>query len=158
MCIKDRGKHFELWRFLPWLRSLRAMAVSHVCHGRLHVDIPACMFDVLSLVIHHTENTEGYTIVSNNENKRNGRKAWVELSSHFEGSTFKEWVAQEAATTLKHASYSGPKRNFNFRYYCTLHTRAYAKLLRVDNPMTVEQQIDGFILGHPMCNCSKYSN
>ena len=114
--------------------------------------------DVFSLLIQHTENTEGYTIVSNNENKRNGRKAWVELSSHFEGSTFKEWVAQEAVTSLKHASYSGPKRNFNFRYYCTLHTRAYAKLLRVDNPMTVEQQIDGFILGHPMCNCSKYSN
>ena len=103
--------------------------------------------DVFSLLIKHTENTEGYTIVSNNEKKRNGRKAWVELSSHFEGSTFKERVAQEAATTLKHASYSGPERNFTFWDYYTLYARAHSKLLRVDKLMTVEQQIDGFIQG-----------
>ena len=90
---------------------------------------------------------EGYTIVSNNEKKRNGRKAWVELSSHFEGSTFKERVTHEAATPLKHASYSGHKRNFAFGDYYSLHARAHAKLLRVDKPMTVEQQIDGFIQG-----------
>ena len=67
--------------------------------------------DVFSLLLQHTENTEGYTIVSNNEKKRNGRKAWKELSLHFEGSTFKARVAQEAGTTLKTALYSGPKRN-----------------------------------------------
>ena len=69
----------------------------------------------------------------------------MELSSHFEGSTFKERVTQEAATTLKHASYSGPKHNFTFVGYYTLHARAYTKLLRVDKHMTVEQQINGFI-------------
>ena len=31
--------------------------------------------DIFSLLIHHTENTEGCTIVSNNEKKRTGRKA-----------------------------------------------------------------------------------
>ena len=71
----------------------------------------------------------------------------MELSSHFEGSTFKERVAQKAATILKHASYSGPKRNFIFGDYYTLNARALTKLLRVDKPMTVEQQIDGFIQG-----------
>ena len=103
--------------------------------------------DVFYLLIQHTENTEGYTIVSNNEKMRNGRKSCVELSIHFKGSTFKEWVAQEAATTLKHASYSGPKRNFTFGDYYSLHAGAHARLLRVNTPMTVEQQIDGFIQG-----------
>ena len=71
----------------------------------------------------------------------------MELSSHYEGSTFKGRAAQEAATTSKHSSYSGPKRNFIFGDYYILHTLAHTKLLRVDKPMTVEQQIDGFIQG-----------
>ena len=103
--------------------------------------------DVFSLLLQHTENTEGYTIVSNNEKKRNGRKAWKELSLHFEGSTFKERVAQEAGTILKTAAYSGPKRNFNFGDYYSLHAGAHAKLTRANKPMTVEQQIDTFIQG-----------
>ena len=103
--------------------------------------------DVFSLLIQHTKNTEGYTIISNNEKKRNIRKAWVELSIHFEGSTFKARVIQEAVTTLKHNSYPGDKLNLTLRDYYTLHARAHAKLLRVDKPMIVEQQIDGFIQG-----------
>ena len=103
--------------------------------------------DVFSLLLQHTENTEGYTIVSNNEKKRNGRKAWKELSLHFEGSTFKARVAQEAGTTLKTALYSGPKRNFSFGDYYSLHAGAHAKLSRANKPMTVEQQIDTFIQG-----------
>ena len=79
--------------------------------------------------------------------KRIRRKAWVELSSNFEGSTFKEMVACKADTTSKHPSYSGPKRNFTFGDYYTLHAHDHAKLLRVDKSMTVEQQIDGFIQG-----------
>ena len=54
-------------------------------------------------------------------------------------------MAQEAATTLKHASYSGPKRNFTFEDYYSLRAGAHAKQIRVNKPMTVEQQIDGFI-------------
>ena len=103
--------------------------------------------DVFSLLLQHTENTEGYTIVSNNEKKRNGRKAWKELSLHFEGSTFKARVAQEAGTTLKTALYSGPKRNFSFGDYYSLHAGTHAKLSRAEKPMTVEQKIDTFIQG-----------
>ena len=103
--------------------------------------------DVFSLLLQHTENTEGYNIISNNEKKRNGRKAWNELCLHFEGSTYKERVAQEAGTTLKNSCYSGPRRNFTFGDYYTLHSTAQTKLLRAGKPMSVEQQIDSFIQG-----------
>ena len=103
--------------------------------------------DVFSLLLQHTENTEGYNIVSNNEKKRDGRKAWNELCLHFEGATYKERVAQEAATTLKNSCYSGPRRNFTFGDYYTLHATAQCKLLRAGKAMSVEQQIDAFIQG-----------
>ena len=103
--------------------------------------------DVFSLLLQHTENTEGYNIISNKKKKRDGGKAWNELCLHFEGSTYKERVAQEAGTTLNNACYTGPKRNFTFGNYYTLHAGAQVKLLRAGKPMSVEQQIDAFIQG-----------
>ena len=41
--------------------------------------------------------------------KRNGRAAWTSLLNHYEGSTFRERVAQEALKMLRIASYSGPQ-------------------------------------------------
>ena len=140
MIRKEKTGNFE-----EYYDTSREKLIS--CMSLTGPDFQADNGDIFSLLIHHTENTEGNIIVSNNEKKRNGRKAWVELSSHFEGSTFKERVAQEAATTLNHDSYSRPTPNFTFGDYYTLHARTHAKLLRVDKHMTVEQQIDGFIQG-----------
>ena len=67
-----------------------------------------------SLLVQYTNNTEGYSLVQQYEKSRNGRKAWHSLLGHFEGSTFRERVAQEAGTMICTASYSGPRRNFTF--------------------------------------------
>ena len=98
-------------------------------------------------MLQHTGNTEGYNIIPNNEKKRDDRKAWNELCLHFEGSTYKEHVSQEAGTTLNNACYTGPKRNFTFGDYYILHAGARVKLLRASKTMSVEQQIDAFIQG-----------
>ena len=47
----------------------------------------------------------------------------------------------------KNAGYIGPRRNFTFGAYYTLHATAQCKLLRAGKPMSVEQQIDAFIQG-----------
>ena len=64
--------------------------------------------DVFSILLQHTENTEGYSLIEAHEKDRNGRKAWLSLLSHFEGDTFKERVAQEANKILRKVVYHGP--------------------------------------------------
>ena len=103
--------------------------------------------DLYSLIVQHTEGTEGYSLVQSHERRRNGRQAWIALTSHFEGATYRERIAQEAGQTIRSAVYSGPKRNFTFGDYYTRHSRAHIKLLKAGKPMTVEQQIDSFVQG-----------
>ena len=103
--------------------------------------------DLYSLLIQHTEGSEGYAIVEANEKKRNGRKAWKDLLKHFEGSTFKECTGQEAANMLRNASYGGPRRNFTFGDYYSRHAKAHIMLQKVGKGMTIEQQIDTFVQG-----------
>ena len=52
--------------------------------------------DLYSLIVQHTEGTEGYSLVQTHERRRNGRQAWLDLIAHFEGATFRERIAQEA--------------------------------------------------------------
>ena len=102
---------------------------------------------VFSLLIQHTEGTEGYGLVQQYESQRNGRKAWTSLLNHYEGSTFRERVAQEAINMLRTASYSGPRRNFSFSSYYARHSTAHLLLIQAKKPMSVEQQIDTFVQG-----------
>ena len=46
--------------------------------------------EVYSLLLQHTEKSEGYSIVEESSRTRNGRKPWKDLLSHIEGSTYKE--------------------------------------------------------------------
>ena len=103
--------------------------------------------DLYSLIVQHTEGTEGYSLVQAHERRRNGRQAWLDLTSHFEGATFKERIAQEAGQAIRTAKCTGPKRNFTFGDYYSRHSQAHIKLLKAGKPMTIEQQIDAFVQG-----------
>ena len=103
--------------------------------------------DLYSIIVQHTESTEGYSLVQAHERRRNGRQAYLDLVSHFEGATFRERVAQEAGQAIRSAVYTGPKRNFTFGDYYNRHSRAHIKLLKAGKPMTIEQQIDAFVQG-----------
>lgn len=103
--------------------------------------------DLYSLIVQHTEGTEGYALVQAHERRRNGRQAWLDLIAHFEGATFRERTAQEAGQAIRSAIYSGPKRNFTFGDYYNRHSKAHIKLLKAGKPMTIEQQIDAFVQG-----------
>ena len=73
--------------------------------------------EVFSILVQHTENSEGASFVQSNEWRRSGRKTWKELQLHFEGTTYKQRSVQEAGNILKSPSYSGPKKNFSFVDY-----------------------------------------
>lgn len=103
--------------------------------------------DLFSLIVQHTEGTEGYSLVQSHERRRNGRQAWIALTSHFEGATYRERIAQEAGQAIRSALYTGPKRNFSFGDYYSRHSKAHIKLLRAGKPMSIEQQIDAFVQG-----------
>ena len=103
--------------------------------------------DVFSILLQNTENTEGYSLIEAQGVRRNGRQAWLDILSHFEGETFKERVAQEANTILRTVMYHGPRKNFSFGDFYARHSRAHIKLLKANKPMTVQQQIDTFIAG-----------
>ena len=100
---------------------------------------------VLSILVQYTKNTEGDSMVASVTKSRNGRKAWKNLLLHFEGSTYKERLAQEAGSILKNTSYNGPRRNFSFGDYYKRHALAHTKLDSANKPMTTEQKIDMFV-------------
>ena len=99
------------------------------------------------MLIQHTDGTEGYSLVQQYESSRNGHAAWTSLLNHYEGSTFRERVAQEAIKMLRRASYSGPRRTFSFSSYYDHQLTAHIELLNGKKPMTIEQQIDTFMQG-----------
>ena len=68
--------------------------------------------DVFSILLQHTENTEGYSLIEAQEKHRNGRQAWISLLSHFEGDIFKERVAQEASAIFRTVIYHEPRELF----------------------------------------------
>ena len=103
--------------------------------------------DVFSILLQHTENTEGYNLIESQEKRRNGLQVCLSFLSHFEGDTFKERVAQEANAILRMVIYHGPHKNFSFRDYYSRHSKTHSKLLKADKPMTIQQQIDAFIVG-----------
>ena len=103
--------------------------------------------EVFSILLQYTENTERYSLIEAQEKRRNRRQTWLSILSHFEGDTFKQRIAQEVNTILRTVIYHGPRKNFSFGDYYSCHSKAHIKLLKVDKPMTVQQQIDSFIAG-----------
>ena len=106
---------------------------------------------VFSVLLSYTEDTEGHSIIQMHERRRNGRSAWKVLLGHFEGSTYKKRLVQEAANMIRSTSYSGPRNNFTFGKYFDRHSKAHVKLEQANKPMSIEQHIDAFIQG---INCA----
>ena len=100
---------------------------------------------MFSILVQHTENSEGSSIIQANETRHNGRNAWKQLHHHFEGDRYKQRSSQEAGSILRSATYSGVRKNFMFGDYYKLHSNAHTKLLRAGKPMSIEQKIDSFI-------------
>ena len=69
--------------------------------------------DVFSILLQHTEGTEGCSLVEAQERCRNGRATWLALLINFEGDTFKEQIAQEANKILRTVTYQSPRKIFN---------------------------------------------
>ena len=86
---------------------------------------------------------------------RNGRRAWKHLLLHFEGSTYKERLAQEAGNILKHTNYNGLKQIISFGDYYKLHALVHTKLDSANKPMSTEQKADSLIQG---IQCSTTQN
>ena len=86
---------------------------------------------------------------------RNGRRAWKNLLLYFEGSTYKEHLAQEAGNILRYTTHNGPKRIFLFGDYYKLHALVHTKLDTANKPISTEQKDDSFIQGIP---CSATQN
>ena len=97
---------------------------------------------MFSFLLQNTDNTEGCTLIEDQEARQNGRQAWLSILFHFEGDSFRERVAQEANTSIRTVIYHGPCENFSFGDFYIRHSRAYIKLLKSNKPMPVQQQID----------------
>jgi hypothetical protein len=59
------------------------------------------------------------------ERNRNGRAAWKALVNFYEGDTMKARAKQTAYQAIAKSSYQGPRRNFGFSAYVTVHQRAH---------------------------------
>ena len=80
----------------------------------------------------HLLGTPGYNYIQRFNARKNGRSAWVSLTSHYEGSSFKEVIRQKAFTNLRNTFYKGERDTFNFEKYVSIHKEAHRWLEEIE--------------------------
>ena len=91
------------------------------------------------------------------ERTRNGRGAWKALVQYFEGDTMKARLKAVAYQAITKANYQGPRRNFEFSTYVTIHQRAHQDLARYNEPVPELKKVRDFLEGitDPRCDSIK---
>jgi hypothetical protein len=91
------------------------------------------------------------------ERTRNGRAAWKNLVQYYEGDSMKNRLKSSAYKMIQKASYQGPRRNFEFSNYVTIHQKAHEHLARFGEPVAELKKVRDFLDGitDPRCQAVK---
>jgi len=91
------------------------------------------------------------------ERRRDGRGAWKALIQYFEGDTMKARLKAAAYQAITKANYQGPRRNFEFSTYVTIHQRAHQDLARYEEPVPELKKVRDILEGitDPRCESIK---
>jgi len=91
------------------------------------------------------------------EPTRNGRAAWKALKAYYEGDSMNSRMKNAAYNNLLKANYQGPRRNFEFSTYVTIHQKAHEELSRFGEPVAEMKKVRDFLDGitDPKCDSIK---
>ena len=91
------------------------------------------------------------------ERARNGREAWKALVQFYEGDSMKSRLKSSAYKMIQRANYQGPRRNFEFSTYISIHQRAHEHLSRFGEPVPELKKVRDFLDGitDPRCQAIK---
>jgi hypothetical protein len=74
-----------------------------------------------------------------------GRAAWLSLTAHFEGESYRNRNVEEAYATLESLHYEGEQRGFTFEKFVKKHNKAYLELERYGEPVLETKKVRDFI-------------
>jgi hypothetical protein len=125
---------------------------NHVAYATVHEQLINCAvlhgieFDTNNGVVYDllqslTLNGPAWTWINAFQITRNGRGAWKSLISFYEGDSTKTRNKQECYEAIAKASYQGPKRNFDFNSYVSIHQQAHQDLVRLGEPVTDNKKV-----------------
>jgi hypothetical protein len=91
------------------------------------------------------------------EPTRDGRAAWKALKAYYEGDSMNSRMKNAAYNSLLKANYQGPRRNFEFSTYVTIHQKAHEELARFGEPVPEMKKVRDFLDGitDPRCEAIK---
>ena len=83
----------------------------------------AKVFTVLRTIL---TGTPGWNIISKYSGRRDGRKAFLALSSHYQGRSYHDYMRTQANALLTKTFYNGDKAKFKWENYVAIHLEAHA--------------------------------
>jgi hypothetical protein len=87
----------------------------------------------------------GWSWIVKFDKKSDGRKAWLALVAHYEGTSSQNHMKELARKAIRDTEYVGDRRNFTFDQYIQVFQKAYATLERLDDPTKPETQVTQFM-------------
>jgi hypothetical protein len=122
-----------------------------ILHGPEYNINNGLVFDLL-----HSLNLNGqaWAWINMYQGTRDGRNAWKSLIKYYEGDSAKIRGQQECYDAISKASYLGPRRNFDFSSYVTIHQQAHQDLERLGEPIPKNKKVWDFLAGinDPQCS------
>jgi hypothetical protein len=76
----------------------------------------------------------------------------------YEGDSTKTHNRQECYDAIAKASYEGPKRNFDFNSYVSIHQQAHQYLIRLVNPYQKTRRLEISSMESQICNAQTLSS
>jgi hypothetical protein len=109
------------------------------------------VFDLLQSL---TLNGPAWTWINAFQITWDGQNAWKSLLNFCEGDSTKTRNKQECYDAIAKANYQGPKRNFDFNTYMSIHQHAHQDLIRLGEPIPENKKVWDFLNGIPDLQCA----
>ena len=111
-----------------------------------------------SLVRRLTANGFAWGWISMYSRTQNGRGAYLNLKTHYLGSSFQDRIQSDADRVLETTFYDGKARNFTFENYCTKLNQAFSDLEECGDRLQEHRKIRIFLRGlrAPELNAAKH--
>ena len=87
----------------------------------------------------------GWSWIVKFDKKSDGRKAWLALVAHYEGTSSQNHMKELARKAIRETEFVGDRRNFSFDQYIQVFQKAYATLERLGDPTKPETQVTQFM-------------
>ena len=108
---------------VPDVDSNDIIAANATLHGPEFERDNSKVYTILRTIL---TGTKAWNVISKFANQRNGRKAFLTLKKHFQGSSYFDAMRSQANNLMTKTSYSGDRARYKWEDYVALHMEAHA--------------------------------